>query len=257
VSEGLAHSLYQQGRHDAAIDTCRRSIAADPTFLDAYRMQKESYLALRRWEEARSTWQQWLDSKPPGPQNWAGYTELWTVTNPVGHPAWDGYAELCLFLGNQAEYRRARKELLRRFGTATDPQVAERTGRACLFLPATDDELKQATALIDRALAVEYPNPPWIKPYLRFAKALAEYRAGRMKNAQELLQGDTLRVLPPAPPLLLAMVQHRLGQTDAARKTFNAAVAGYNWDPAKVTNRESWMIHLLRREAEAVLASKP
>ena len=124
-------------------------------------------------------------------------------------------------------------------------------------MPATDEELKQATALIDRALAVEKPNPPWIEPNLRFVKALAEYRAGRMKNAEELLQGETLRVLPPAPSLLLAMVQHRLGQTNAARQTFGAAIATFDWDVAKATNREAWMYHLLRREAEAVLASKP
>ncbi len=162
-----------------------------------------------------------------------------------------------MFVENEAEYRRARAELLKRFGTTTDLQVAERTGRACLFLPATDDELKQATTVIDRALAVEKPNPHWIKPYLRFAKALAEYRAGRMKNALVLLQGDTLRTLPPAPSLLLAMVQHRLGQTAAARQTFGAAIAAFDWDAAKATNREAWMYHLLRREAEAVLASKP
>ena len=34
------------------------------------------------------------------------------------------------------------------------------------------------------------------------------------------------------------------------------SVAGYNWDPAKATNREAWMYHILRREAEAVLKSK-
>ena len=54
--------------------------------------------------------------------------------------------------------------------------------------------------------------------------------------------------------MLLAMVQHRLGQTDAARKTFDVAIATYDWDPAKAINRESWMYHLLRREAETVLA---
>src|SRR5262249_9151550 len=123
--------------------------------------------------------------------------------------------------------------------------------------PATDDELKQATALIDRALAADQAKYGGIIPYFRFAKGLAEDRAGRVKNAPEPLQGGTLRVLPPAPGLLLAMVQHRLGQTDAARKTFTAGIAAYNWDAAKATDREAWMYHLLRREAETVLASKP
>jgi eukaryotic-like serine/threonine-protein kinase len=196
-------------------------------------------MALRRWDEARKTWQEWQTATPQDLE------------------AWDGYPELSLYLGDEAEYRRARSELLKHFGKPTNHREAERAGRACLFLPATDAELKQATAMIDLALAVEPPNPPWIKPYLRFAKALAEYRAGQMKNALALLQGDTLGILPPAPSLLLAMVQHQLGQTDAARKTFEMAIAAFDGDPAKAINRESWMNHLLRREAETLLASKP
>jgi eukaryotic-like serine/threonine-protein kinase len=235
----LAYCLGQRDRHTESIDTSRRAIAADPNYAEAHRRLTISLRLLRRWEEGRYAWQAWL------------------ALNPQDESAWVGYAELCLYLGKEAEYRQARTDLLRRFGATTDLLVADRTGRACLLLPATDGELKQANALIDRALAVEKPNPPWIKPNLRFAKALAEYRADRMKNAQELLQGDTVRVLSPAPSLLLAMVQHRLGQADAARKTFDASVRAFDWDAAKVINRESRMIHLLRREAESVLASKP
>src|SRR5262249_13441173 len=73
--------------------------------------------------------------------------------NPPEHDAWFGYAELCLFLGRQEEYRRARRALLARFGASTDPLVAERTGRACLLLPASEDELWKAAALTDRAAA--------------------------------------------------------------------------------------------------------
>ena len=43
---------------------------------------------------------------------------------------WDGYAELSLFLGDEAEYRRTRTELLKRFGKISDARVAERVGRA-------------------------------------------------------------------------------------------------------------------------------
>ena len=130
-------------------------------------------------------------------------------------------------------------------------------GRACLFLPASEDELRQATNLIDRALDSERAKPGWILPYFRFAKALAEYRAGRLESALTLLDGDTQQVLGPAPRLLLAMVQHRLGKADAARASFCAAVAAYDWDVKRATDREAWMYHQLRREAETVLASKP
>jgi serine/threonine-protein kinase len=175
----------------------------------------------------------------------------------VGHPAWDGYAELCLYLGNEAEYRRARTELLKRFGNTTDPQVAERTCRACLLLPASEDELRQATSLIDRALSSQREKPDWRLSYYRFAKALAAYRAGRLNGALALLDAETLQILGPAPRLLLAMVQHGLGQAGAAGDSLSAATASYVWDPKKATDREAWIYHLLRREAEAVLASTP
>ena len=71
------------------------------------------------------------------------------------------------------------------------------------------------------------------------------------------IRGTALRVLRPGPRLLLAVVQHRLGQTDAARNTFDLAIAGYDWNPAKATDRESWIYHLLRREAEATILSEP
>ena len=88
-----------------------------------------------RLEEARVAWQTALEG------------------NPLDHNAWFGYAELCLFLGREDEYRRARQDLLARFFITHNPYFAERTGRACLLLPATGDELRQAVALARRAAA--------------------------------------------------------------------------------------------------------
>ena len=96
-----------------------------------------SWLLLRlgRGAEARAAWKQELAGRPPA------------------HDDWFGYAELCLFLGDEAEYRRARRDLLAQFGATTNADVAERTGRACLLLPAPEDELRQAVALTERAVA--------------------------------------------------------------------------------------------------------
>ncbi|HEY3963286.1 MAG TPA: serine/threonine-protein kinase, partial [Planctomycetaceae bacterium] len=210
---GLALSLFQQGRHDEAIETNRRAVAADPTFARAHRMLKENCLTLKRWEEAREAWHEWLTCNSSDLHFWEGRTEFWSDSKPGDHAAWDGYAELCLYLGHQAEFRRARTELLHRFRDVTDPRAAERTGRACLLLPTTDDELLQATALIDRALASQREKPDWLLPYFGFAKALADYRAGRLENARTLLTDkDIRRVLGPGPGLLLAMARHRLGE---------------------------------------------
>ncbi len=231
--------LAGKKQHAEAIDVQRKAIALDPKWWIAHRELRNTLLELHQPEKAHIAWREWLAQGPPDLE------------------AWDGYAEFSLFLRDKAEYRRARKELLERFGSSADPRVAERVGRACLFLPASEDELRQANNLIDRALASEKAKPYWLLPYFRFAKALAEYRAGRLESALTLLDGETLRILGPAPHLLLAMVQHRLGKVDAARGNFRAAAASYVWDAKRATDREAWMFHLLRREAETVLASMP
>jgi serine/threonine-protein kinase len=217
----LAGCLRDAGRPDDAISHYERVLALVPGEPMAKKELRNILLGLGRGEEVCFAWRKELAAEPPG------------------YDPWDGYAELCLFLGRAAEYRRARKKLLERFGSSADPRVAERVGRACLFLPASQDELRQATRLIDRALASERAKPGWLLPYFRFTKALAEYRAGNLENALTLLDADTQRILVPAPRLLLAMVQHRLGKADAARGTFRAAVASFDWDAKSATEREA------------------
>jgi serine/threonine-protein kinase len=231
--------LADQNRHAEAIDAFQQTIALDSKYSEAFRRLGDSLLQLKRWEEARVAWEQCVALDPPE------------------QSSWDAYAELCLYLGNETEYRHACQDLLRRFGGTTDPQVAERTGRACLLLPPGPDVLRQAEALIDRALSADRIKLPWQLPYFRFAKALAEYRREHHDRALALLDADTQSVLGPAPGLLLAMVECRLGQTDNARHSLNTAISAFDWDPAKAINREAWMNHLLRREAEGLLARTP
>jgi tetratricopeptide (TPR) repeat protein/tRNA A-37 threonylcarbamoyl transferase component Bud32 len=231
----IGHCLTALNRFDEAIDEHRRAVVLEPNRWEAHRGIIVGLLKLNRLEEARAAWKHTISLQPPE------------------HYSFDGYAELCLFLGHDDEYRLARRALLDRFGSSTDPLVAERAGRACLFLPASDVELQQISTLLDRALSADRSKYGRFLPYFRFAKGLAEYRAGRPNSALALLEVDTLKVLGPAPHLLLAMVQHRLGQTDAARKSFDAAVATYDWNVTHANDREAWMYHFLRREAESLI----
>ena len=112
-----------------------RAIVLDPKRADPRRALPTELLRQGRLEEARVAWQTALEG------------------NPLDHNAWFGYAELCLFLGREDEYRRARRDLLARFSITDNPYFAERTGRACLLMPATGDELRQAVALARRAAA--------------------------------------------------------------------------------------------------------
>jgi serine/threonine-protein kinase len=235
----LAFGYFELNRHDDAISVFRRAISLEPQSWFAHQKLHESLQKLGRLDELQLVWRKSLDLNPPD------------------QLTWDGYAELCLYLARENEYRRVRTELLNRFGDLSDPRVAERTGRACLLLPLSADELRQASVLIDRALAADLKNEGWLIPYFRFAKALAEYRAGNCENARSLLSEETLKVLGPGPRLLLAMVQHRLSQPDEARETLKIAIANFNWDLQNATYREAWIYHILRREAEFMLASKP
>ena len=48
----------------------------------------------------------------------AEFRQLWHEALPTksgAYDVWDGYAELCLFLGDEAGYRDARRDLLKQF----------------------------------------------------------------------------------------------------------------------------------------------
>src|SRR5262249_52172678 len=110
-------------------------------------------MRLGRLNEARVAWKSALEA------------------DPIEHDAWDGYAELCLFLGDENEYRRARRDLLERFGATTNPYTAERTSRACLLIPDKGAELRQALALAQRAVAL-HEGDNWAHPYFAFVHGL-------------------------------------------------------------------------------------
>jgi serine/threonine-protein kinase len=176
------------------------------------------------------------------------------ASHPTAHEDWYGYAELCLFLGDQPEYCRVRRDLLAQFATATDPIVAERVGRSCLLLPGTEDELRQAAVLTDRAVDAG-SKYDWVRPYFHFAKGLAHYRRGRFDEAIATMTGDakTARYVEPSPRLVTAMALYQKGEKDEARKLLAATVSSHDWTTEKAISREAWIAHILRREAETMI----
>lgn len=235
---GFGDSLAAASRPAEALSEYRRAIELDSKLLIAQPSLRTTFLRLLPPEEARAAWRQAIDAAP----------------DTIG--ARDGYAEFCLFLGHEDDYREERRALLERFGGVDEPQAAERIGRACLLRPLSPDEAERAAAMIDRALA-DRPSPPpaWARPYFLVAKALGEYRRRRFSSAITILSGDAASVLGPCPLLIRAMAQQRLGQEDAARKSFTDAVEAHDWD-ARADNREAWLYHILKREAEATVQGK-
>jgi len=212
-----------------------RAVALDPKATDSLRALRTNLIRQGHLEEARVAWQTALEANPPD------------------HNVWYGHAELCLFLGREDEYRRARQALLARFGATPNPYFAERTGRACLLLPATGDELRQAVTLTERAAAMGRIQADWAYPAFLFAKGLAEYRQERFDQTISMMRGEASRVPGPAPRLVLAMALHRSGQVAEARKTLAAAVLSYDWRANQAREHDVWIRHVLRREAEGMI----
>ncbi len=174
--------------------------------------------------------------------------------SPLEHEALNGFAELCLFLGSPSDYHQVCGSLLDRFGTTTDPYIAERTARTCLLLPATQSEIRRAAALVDVALNADRSTyADWALPFFHFAKGLAEYRQGRHEAAIEIMNGKASNVLGPAPRLVIALAQSDMGRHEEARSTLAAAVHSFDWRRQNADNLDAWMHHILRREAEAAI----
>jgi serine/threonine-protein kinase len=234
----LGKALKHRGRLDEAIESYRQALALDPKAPAANEGLRSVLMRQGLGEEVRVAWQNALDADPPEPE------------------ACLGYAELCLFLGHEADYRRARRALIGRLGASTDPFIAERIGRACLLLPASDNELRQVAAHLDHALDAGRSKPDWAYPYFLFAKGLAEYRQGRMDRAIEVLRGEAFLVPGPNPRIILAMAQHRQGRKKEARHTLAEAIVAFDWRAAQADNPATWMSHILRREAERIIVPK-
>jgi serine/threonine-protein kinase len=269
ASSNLGLTLQTQGRVDEAIAYGRKAVRLDPDYAWAHHNLANALRTKGLLDEASNHYQQALRSDPNNSEIQNGLRSVlmrqgraqevqvaWRKmleSQPPEHDAWWGHAELCLFLGQHEEYRRTRRALLARFGATTSPYIAEPVGRACLLLPGTEDELRKAVALTDRAVAAKRSTSPWIYRYFLFAKGLAEYRQGRLASASSLMQGDASRVMGPAPGLVLAMAQHGQGHKKQARKTLAKAVASFDWSAARADRRDVWICHVLRREAEALI----
>jgi serine/threonine-protein kinase len=231
--------------------------------------ERNDCLAL--WHEVRMVLQHAVLYQETGPMDYRALLELRTAMIEQGrleegltawqsalalnrndNDDWNGYAELCLFLGREDDYRRARRVLLARFGATGDPFIAERAGRPCLLTSLAGDELHHAAAMTRRAVA-ERPNDLWAQPYFLFAHGLADFREGQFDGAIAKMRGEASRVLGPAPRLVLAMALHETGQLDEARETLAAAILAYDWRETPARTKEAWIYHILRREAERLI----
>jgi serine/threonine-protein kinase len=236
----LSRVLRQAGSADESVAALHKAITLNPSHGAVLDLLKVLAPA-GRMEEGRAIWEKLLEANPPD------------------HDSWNGYAQLCLYLGNEAAYKQARRRLLNRFGDVTgDWMLAERTALACLLMPPSGDEARRVTAVADRAVtewatvlaAAKAPKPE--NPFVTFVAGLSLYRQGRPREALPLLQEAAAKIGDRASPrLALAMAQFDCGARAEARRTLAEALESCNWQSS--ADDRLWLSHVLRREAEALI----
>jgi serine/threonine-protein kinase len=231
----LAQCLTAMGNWAEATEQMQRVRAEAPSDAEVWRAFRDILLRQRRVEQALADWQSWLSGG--------------NATDDDLH----GYAELSLFAGDMTEYQRACVKLLSKFEHSDNPRTCERVGRACALGPVWNEVSARGTSLIDRALMADPSrNEPWAQPYFLVAKALSDYRQGHYELAISRLQGEAATTLGPAPSLIIAMSQHRLGDTKSARRTLARAVAMFDWRSGLELDVTT-TYHVLRIEAESLI----
>jgi uncharacterized protein len=134
------------------------------------------------------------------------------------HQYYHALAPLLVMSGNLAEYRHRCALELRRFGHTADPATAERMTKDCLFVSSFGVDVASVAKWADTAVREGVGSPNL--PYFQFAKGLAEYRLAHYDRAVDWLgkvvgQGVIFRDAEAY--LVLAMAQHQLHQSEAAR----------------------------------------
>jgi tetratricopeptide (TPR) repeat protein len=180
---------------------------------------------------------------------------------------WIGFVSATLLaeVGGRAAYRKHCKELLERFSKTRNPFTADRTAKAWLLLPGTDEEDKELKRVAELArIAVKVGAGDEYFQYFETTLALADYRQGRLTAAEKQAKkaigkgtGFWGAVIPAR--LVLAMSLRRRGETAAARQELERAEEQFKKEAPTVERDpgfwQDWVIcRLLFREAEGVLS---
>ena len=244
VYNNLCIALMNAARFEDAVEELREALRVQPTYSKSAIIHCNFFQMLRhvgRNDEAISYITASLRCNA-------------LAANPINdHDAWYGYAELCLFVGQEEEYLRARRSLLAKFSATADPFVAERTSRACLLRAVSGDELNETFALAARVAALDRSKYSGVYHAFLFVKGLAEYRQAQYDMAIATMNGDASRALGPTPRLVIAMAQYRTGRVADAPRTLATAISTHDWRGDQIRDQDGWIWHIVRREAERLI----
>jgi len=195
----------------------------------------------------------------------SNYTQVMQLM-PSNHLAYHFLAPLFAQTGDIEGYRSHCDRIRKQFAGTSDPTTAERMAKDCLIFPPPAGSVSDIAKMVDTAVAAGPGHKSW--DYFQFVKGLAEYRAGHFADAIEWSQkvadqkGDPGRTAQAE--AVLAMAQHQLKQTEAARASLaKAAEVAQTKLPAAGSGNfgESWndwiIAHVLLREAQALIDGGP
>jgi tetratricopeptide (TPR) repeat protein len=177
---------------------------------------------------------------------------------PDDYWRWYITAAARLRAGNLPKYRETCEKMLARLRNTDDPQAAADVAKVILLGPDQDEPDPAVLELARRAMAKEagHPSSPWI----RLAKAIADYRADRFDDSRAIL--EQLLKEPEDPEryasakYLLAMIQWREEKQDEARTSFAQARQYQDEHPVR-GYAGSWlgraMVEFVCREAEGLI----
>jgi serine/threonine protein kinase len=141
--------------------------------------------------------------------------------DPTNHLWYQHLAPLLVMTGDHEGYQRLCDQMLREFGSTSDPPTADRMAKACMILPPPAANLQTLARMADTAVGVGPSDSNYV--FYELVKALAEYRLGNFAAASDWAQkvvthgGELPRTVEAY--AVLAMAQSRLRQGDQANAT--------------------------------------
>jgi Tfp pilus assembly protein PilF len=241
----LGSMLVRQGKLAEAATAFQEAVRLKPDFASAHSHLGSIQARLGEWDKAA-----------------AGFARA-VALNHQDPLSWMRGATLNLHIGDVEGYRHGCGAVLKRFAGTDDPRAADLTAKTCLLLPDSASDRGRVLKLADRAVTGSEKHP--LFRWFVLDKGLADYRAGRytatVERVRQFAPNANGRHADATAFAVLAMAQHRLGQSQeasAALTKARAILAKYMPDPARgrpfADDWHSWLhSQILCREAEALL----
>jgi eukaryotic-like serine/threonine-protein kinase len=289
----LAQCLMEQGKLDEAEATAREVVDFDRRVLDDDHISREFAVALLghvlivrgKWEHAEALFKEALDASPSNAfywdllgslnarhGNWQAAVEQFSRAVELARNADGNRGSLFLAValvqaGRFDEYRQHCHRFLEQCSGTHEFGDADKAAKAALLLPEDGADLDRACKLADFAATATEPKS--FLGWVRFCKALAEYRRGHFDSAIDWANraiSSSMENNAPAQAgdyFIQSGAYAHLRQSESARAALAKGDEFVKQAHLRVSPDFSgawadWAIaDLLRQEAEELLADKP